>query len=624
MCGICGFNWEDKQLVRDMAFVISHRGPDQEGYFSDKNISLGHKRLSIIDLSERGRQPMHNEDNSIWIVFNGEIYNFQEIRPDLEKKGHKFLSDTDTEVIIHAYEEYGYDCLKLFNGMFAFAIWDSNKRELFIARDRIGIKPLYYYYKNNEFVFGSEIKSILQYSEIKRELDENCLKQIIYYAYPINGRSLMKDIVELRPGHYILLKGNKLDIRKYWDLAVNETNKSESFYIKNVTNLLSNSVKRRLISDVPLGIALSGGIDSSVVVAMASKLKEEPIKTFTIGFEGIDSEFNSAKMVAEHCKTDHMEIHLGYKDFIGGMLKALWYMEFPISRPAMVPVYYLYESIRERLTVSLAGEGSDEIFAGYNRYDAYTKLPPITKVKDKTFYEELKKKINMPFNKKVRYISSGVFNEDMGEFFSQDILDVPEDINVYNTFGPLLRNTKNDGSQLNKALLYELKTEIPYFHCNKLDRLSMANSHEVRVPYLDYTVVEFALTIPSKYKFYGTEKKIILQKVAKPLLPKKIVKRRKLPMIVPLTDFFENEFIEVANNILSESNIQKRSYYKIPGIRKLVADIKEKRRLEDKSRVTSDNSYRQLLFLTNLELWIKLFIENDNLRKPDLSINAYL
>jgi asparagine synthase (glutamine-hydrolysing) len=627
MCGICGFNWDDKKLIRDMAFVISHRGPDQEGYFTDKSISLGHKRLSIIDLSEKGKQPMFNEDESICIVFNGEIYNFQEIKLELEKKGHRFNSNSDTEVIIHAYEEYGHKCLKLFNGMFAFAIWDSNKKELFIARDRIGIKPLYYYFKDNKLIFASEIKSILQHNSIKRILNENCLKQVIYYAFPINGETFLKDINELKPGHFLVYSNHKekkkVYIEKYWELNVNETNETEDFYVKKVEDLLFKSVKRRLISDVPLGVSLSGGIDSSILVAIASKLKEEPIKTFTIGFDIPNDEYNPARIVAEHCKTDHTEVHLEYQDLTKAFVKVLWHMEIPFTRPAILPVYYLSNKIKEQLTVSLLGEGADELFAGYNRYDAYSNLPQSLENENKQHYETLKKKIDMPLNKKIEYISSGVFNNDKQEFFKEDFLEIPKDINLTNTFGSYLKS-KEKGSQLNKALLYELKTEIPYYQCKKIDKTSMANSHEIRVPYLDHELVEFAMTIPSNYKFYGLNKKIILQKIAKKLLPKEIAARKKLPLVVPTTDFFQKELISISDQIVSEKNLKKRSYYKIPRIRKLIQSIKNRKDLSVKSHLTSDNAFRQMLFLTNLEIWNKLFIENDNLKNPNLSLNSYV
>src|SRR3989338_7021977 len=622
MCGICGFNFEDAKLAKAMADSISHRGPDSDGVYTDKGVSLGNRRLKIIDLSINGRMPMANKEGNLVITFNGEIYNFESIRNELEGKNYRFKSRTDTEVILNAYQEYGSGCVKLFNGDFAFAIWDSRKKELFLARDRLVIKPLYYYNKGGKFVFASEIKAILQHKDVKRAVNENCLRQIILYAYPIRVETLIENIMELKPGHFLILKNNKIKIEKYWDLKVNETSKAEDFYKKTVQHLLSESVKMRLMADVPLGISLSGGIDSSVLVAMASRHSKEPVKTFTIGFDANDEDCRHARIIADRFGTDHTEIHLEYEDLTKALVKVLWHMEIPISRPAMAPLYYLYNKIREKLTVSLAGEGSDEIFAGYNRYDAYTKLPRAGEVENRNYYNQLKEKISMPLSKKIEYVSSGVFNRDKEEFFSDKLLKIPKEIDVMRTFGPYLKNTKNDGKQLNRALLYELKTEIPYFHCNKLDKLSMANSHEVRVPYLDHTLVEFAMTIPSEYKFYGAGKKIILQKIANELLPKEVAKRRKMPMAVPLSEFFNKEFIDIADNLLSESQIRKREYYKIPGVRKLINNIRQRKVSLDKNNVTEDNAYRQLLFFTNLELWTKLFI--DNVKNPKLNINYYI
>ncbi|MDO8480364.1 MAG: asparagine synthase (glutamine-hydrolyzing), partial [Nanoarchaeota archaeon] len=269
MCGICGFTWEDKEILKQMMRSISHRGPDQNGTFFEKGVSLGHLRLSIIDLSPAGKQPMFNEDGDICVVFNGEIYNYRELRTELEKKGHRFASQTDTEVIVHAYEEYGEKCVEKFNGMFAFAIWDSKKKRLFLARDRLGVKPLYYHFKNGQLIFASEMKALLQH-EIARKMNSSCLQQLIAYAYPVNGDTLLEGIVELLPGHTLTFSNGKIDLRKYWDLEVRETNFSEKQYVDTLRSLLEASVNRRLISDVPLGLTLSGGLDSSMLVALAS------------------------------------------------------------------------------------------------------------------------------------------------------------------------------------------------------------------------------------------------------------------------------------------------------------------------------------------------------------------
>jgi len=614
MCGICGFSWEDKELIRRMNDAISHRGPNSYGYFTEKGVSLGHRRLSILDLSDRGKQPMFSPDNTVCIIFNGEIYNFKDNRKELEQKGHRFSTGTDTEVILAAYKEYGQDCISHFNGMFAFAIWDMEKKELFLARDRIGIKPLYYFFDGERFLFASEIKALLQYEGIQRKLNENCLKQIIAYAYPVNGESLIQGIQELRPGHMMVLKGKELKIRRYWDFSIKETDKSLPEYAQQLRELLSASVKRRLISDVPLGITLSGGIDSAMITALATLHSDDPIKTFTIGFDIPDAEFDAAQVVADHCKTDHTAIRLDYQDFMEGMLKVLWHMEYPISRPAMVPVYYLYEKLAKQVTVSLTGDGSDEIFAGYDRYGAYSVLPKKESIAAEE-YAELAQKTAMTYEEKLAYISSGVFNKDKEEFFTDTSL--PPELQL----SDLIDLPKEQEKQMNAVLAHEVRTGIPYFHCNKLDRNSMAHGHETRVPFLDYTLVEFAMTIPSRYKFSG-EKKIVLQEAAKPLLPKEIVKRRKLPMVIPLQDFFSTEFIDISKSVLSESKLAKWPYYKTARVQKLISDVREGKKLESHGP-TEDNAYRQLLFLTNLELWIKLFIEGD-IRKPSFSISSYL
>ncbi len=378
MCGICGFNWEDKKLIISMSKIMAHRGPDQNGIYTDSNISLGHKRLSIIDLSEKGKQPMQNEDGSIWIIFNGEIYNYLSIREELKKKGHRFNSNTDTEVIIHAYEEFGTECIKKFNGMFAFAIWDSKNKTIFIARDRIGIKPLFYFYDGKRFIFASEIKSILQDTQIKRELDVTGLKQLFLYAHNINGNTLLKNIKELLPGQYLIFKDNKINIKKYWYL--NTSKNIEEISYKKLRNLLESAVKRRLISDVALGASLSGGIDSSIIVALMSELGVNPVKTFTLGVEDYDEDFKMSNIVADYYKTEHLEKSISYKEITKNIPKILWHMESPYGRPAVILTYFTAKEMKQQMTVSLVGDGADEISGGYNRYFNSQKITDPTKI----------------------------------------------------------------------------------------------------------------------------------------------------------------------------------------------------------------------------------------------------
>lgn len=636
MCGICGFNWDDRVLVKSMSDSINHRGPDQEGYFTDQNISLGHKRLSIIDLSENGRQPMYNEDGTICLIFNGEIYNYQELRPILEKKGHRFISNTDSEVIIHAFEEFGPDCLSLFNGMFTIAIYDMKKKKLFLARDRLGQKFLYYYHKDGKFLFASEIKALLQYEGIKKEFNNQTLAQFITWAYSINGDTFFKDIKEIMPGNYGIydLKTKSLEIKKYWDLENHLTTHNhpigEKHYIKNLRNLLLKSVERRMIADVPLGASLSGGIDSSLIVGMMAHLKGSNIKTYSVGFGREDDEFPYARKVAEHCDADYNEIILSYNQMTSSMPTVLWSLEQPWARPTLPAIYHLLKELKKHVTVNLVGEGGDEFFAGYNRYKVFAPkqtYDPAYEENDfnKKWWSDSQKYENMPLDEKSKQITSGYFNDDQEkkETFSEEILNqIPEGTKIDNTFGKI--NSNNN--QLNKALNFECKTSLPGVQLIKLDRLSMASSMEVRAPFLDYRVAEYLQKVPGNLKWNGLDKKYILQRIAREFIPEKNAIRRKLPLQVPLADYYKSDFIDIIKSTLDENIISKRSYLKKERINKLLTRFKENPHFTSSKSTapTSDNSLRQLLFLTNLELMQKMFFENDNLKNPNLNINNYL
>ena len=639
MCGICGFNWADQNLVRKMAYAIRHRGPDQEGYFVEDSVSFGHKRLSIIDLSEKGRQPMSNEDGSVWITFNGEIYNHQEIRPDLEKKGHKFISDTDTEVIIHAYEEYGENCLKLFNGMFAFAIWDANKKRLFLARDRFGQKYLYYYCKDGKFLFASEIKALLQCSEIKKEFNESTLSQFITWAYAIDGGTFFKDIYALGPGHYMVydVVSKSVNVKKYWDLQDNLktiTNpRSEDYYVKRLRDLLLKSVERRLMSDVPLGASLSGGLDSSLVVGMMSHLRGKNIKTYTVGFGRDDDEFPYAKRVADHCGAEYNELVLSFDTMTKSMPQVLWSLEIPNARPAQPVIYYLLKEIQKNLTVNLVGEGADELFSGYNRYQVYAPLPKYSSIYEQSefnrkWWQNFKRYEQMDIKQKINMITSGYFNdeEERKAVFADEILGkLPEHCTVEKSFGKVLRQSDKE-NYLNAALCFEGKTSLEGVQLIKLDKLSMASSLEVRAPFLDHNVAEFSMEIPPQLKWNGLDKKYILQKVAREFIPEMNASRKKLPLQVPLMDYYKTDFMEVIEGLLSEKNINKRPYLKKDYVLKLIKRFKENQNLfsSNPALPTSDNALRQLLFLTNLELMQRMFFENDDLKNPSMDINKYI
>ena len=366
MCGICGITWDNKELIKRMGNACKHRGPEHEGFYVDDHVSLCCERLRIIDLSDKASQPIHNEDQTIWVVLNGEIYNFRDLRESLEKK-HNFYTNTDTEVIVHAYEEFGENCLQKLDGMFAFALWDMGKKKLFIARDRLGVKPLYYCIKSDKLLFASEIKSILQDLDIQRKLNYDALCQFVTYAYTIDGQTMFDGINELLPGHKLIFtfRDKKVKIEKYWDLQLTENLRSDEENLKTLRLLLENAINKRRVSDAPLGALLSGGLDSSVMVALLAKLSDKPVRTFTTGFGNELDEFDEARIVAEHCGTDHKEIMIDYSELINNLPSILWHMEFPYGRPSILSNFMVSNAIKKYVTVEEICNVFRELFGEY-------------------------------------------------------------------------------------------------------------------------------------------------------------------------------------------------------------------------------------------------------------------
>ena len=599
-----------------MGNEIKHRGPEQEGFFIDNEISLCCERLKILDLSENAKQPLHNEDNTIWVVLNGEIYNFKEIKNELEKN-HTFYTNADTEVIVHAYEEYGEDCVHKLNGMFSFAIWDSKKKKLFIARDRLGVKPLFYSIVKNNLLFSSEIKSILQFDGVTREINHDGLYQFATYGYTIDGQTMMKNIYELLPGHKLIYSflDNSIKIEKYWELEIKESNFAEDFYIKKLEKILTNSIDLRQVSDAPIGALLSGGLDSSIMVAILSKLSEQPVKTFTTGFGHELDEYSEAQTVAEHCGTDHKEISLTFDHLSKSLPTILWHMEFPFGRPSILSNYLVSEQVKKFVTVAYTGEGSDELFGGYNRYLIYSK--------DKS---------NVPLDQKLNSISSGFFDDISGNnIFSDGVMNFKNSQNHQkHQFKKIIDNNKSSSS-LNQALLYELKTEIPGAQTWRIDRCGYAHAVEMREPFLDYNLAEFSLTIPSHFKINnidGINKKYILQKLGKKYLPEKIAKRKKFPWGIPFYDFFRKEFSSIVECAIDKSFKEKRPYLKNSSAysKNLFKNIisNNSGKINNKEIEINDRNLRQLLFLFNLELWTQMFIESDDISNLNLSLNNFI
>ncbi len=634
MCGICGFyGFEDASLLRRMNQCIKHRGPDAEGFYSDRTCSLGNRRLAIIDLSPAGKMPMCNEDESIWVTFNGEIYNFADIRKELEKKGHKFKSNTDTECILHAYEEYGKECVKKFGGMFAFALWDSNKKLLLLARDRIGVKPLYYYWNNGKMLFASEIKSILQ-ADVPREVDMQGLYHYLTFVNIPAPLTLFKGIKKLPPGCIAIIQNSKINIEQYWDVANYKIDYSmtEEKARLGTIELLVNSVRQRMISDVPQGVFLSGGIDSSSIVALMSELSEEPVNTFSIATGKTEkyNELKYAKIVADKFDTNHREIHLGDMD-IAKFLPTLIYQEDePIGDPVNIPIYHLAREARKNGVIVLqVGEGSDELFCGYPFYSLETKMSRLL---------HLLKKVPKPLRAvgkevaklaaRVKYRPMPAVIEDYFERVekSQDIpwhtvlcftehekkkllpSETQEKIGNADSYAFIEQATYISGANnadkfLQRERIFELKNRIAELLLMRVDKFTMAQSIEARVPFLDYKMVEFEMTVPpySIHLKNGTTK-YVLKKAMENKLPREIIHRKKTGFNVPV---YEDMGIDLRS--IAENELEQREMKKFFNVEKTLSIVKNK-----ETKEVGNTSFRTWILL-NFALWHKYWIRGEKI-----------
>ena len=577
MCGIAGFslfnfNEGGETSLEAMHKAIHHRGPDASGMYIDEHIGLCHRRLSILDLSEAGNQPMYSKEGDLVIVFNGEIYNFLELRAELENDGVIFKSHTDTEVILELYAREGTKCLDKLNGMFAFALWDKNKQELFIARDRLGKKPLYYFNDNGRFAFGSEIKAILALENIPREIRLDAVYDFFAYQYVPDPKSIFKHIHKLPPAHYLILNKDGFSIHEYWDLSFkNTTSASEDANKAQLKTLLEKVTKQRMISDVPLGAFLSGGVDSSGVVAMMAQASETPVKTCTIGFD--DKAFNEAdfaREIAEKYETEHHEftVHQNVSDRLEHIVS---FFDEPFADPSLVPTFFVSELARKAVTVALAGDGGDEMFAGYEKYtidDVENKLrSKFPEAVRKSVFPHLAKlagKVPGTVGKKAKSLLTSLSHEPaMGFYITNSMMtdeiwqslvkaDVAKELAGYHPSQYTLdMYNKADGpDHLSKILYTDIKTYMTGDILVKVDRMSMANSLEVRAPILDYQVAEFAATLPSSQKYRDGEKKYLLKEVFKPFIPDSLLYRKKMGFSTPLDDWFRGEL-----KSLSESQI---------------------------------------------------------------------
>lgn len=630
MCGICGVNYFDRERkvseleVRQMCDVIRHRGPDDDGWVTRNNFGIGMRRLSIIDLFT-GRQPISNEDGSIWIVFNGEIYNHLELRDELIKRGHTFLTKTDTESIVHAYEEYGEDCPSKLNGMFGFAILDLKKQTLFLARDRLGIKPLYYYHDSNKFAFGSELKSILQIEDIPREVDLRALDIYLTFEYIPSPYSIFEKIRKLPPGHSLTLKDGRVTIKEYWDLKFDERDVSEEELCEQLIDLFQDAVKIRLMSDVPLGAFLSGGIDSSAIVAMMSRVMDRPVKTFSIAFkEDTYDESRYSNEVAKHFKTEH-HVEVIDPNALELTEKLVGFLDEPFGDFSIFPTYLVSKMARKHVTVSLSGDGGDELFAGYDTYiadkaaRAYERIPGALR---RSLIEPLLDRIPPTDKKKGLVNRAKRFVEGMhlpadleharwmiflqeaekSRLYSRDVQDVLNGTDSFEFIRRYFRHVKTTDS-LNRQLYADIKTYLVDDILVKVDRMSMATSLEARVPFLDHRFVEFTGTIPSRLKLQGKNTKYLLKKAMGAILPREILNRGKEGFSIPIKNWLKGDLKTLMLDVLHPEKVKNEGFFN--------ADYIEQ--LKNEHLSGKENHSHRLWALMVFEIWQELYLRGENI-----------
>ena len=583
MCGICGiYNFKtDKPVSTDilkaMADTLIHRGPDDDGFYISGSMGLGHRRLYIIDI-EGGHQPMANEDQTIWVVFNGEIYNFGELRVELSQKGHIFKTRSDTEVIVHLYEEYREKCFEYLRGMFAIAIWDGKEKQLFLARDRVGKKPLFYFYDGSRIVFASEIKAILKVRDFPREIDPEALSDYFSLLYIPAPKSIFKKVSKLRPGHYLVVSESGIREVEYWDISFAQTfEMAEEEWCERLLDAYSEAVRIRLISDVPLGAFLSGGVDSSSVVAIMSKLMEGPVITSSIGFE--EKEFNEldyAREVASQFKSEFHE-EIVRPDAVGIIRKLTWHYDEPFADSSAVPTYYLSKVARKHVTVALSGDGGDENFAGYRRYSfdkrennlralfplcirrplfgtlaaIYPKADWAPRIfRAKATFECL---ACSPIEGYFRSVSA-VQPSLKAKLLHHDVKRELAGYDTLDIFRHYYEKADTD-DPVSRVQYVDIKTYLPDDILAKVDRASMANSLEVRAPIVDHQFMELVASIPSSLKLQGRIGKYIFKKALENILPHEILHRKKMGFAVPLARWFRNELKDFAYSVIfSHSN----------------------------------------------------------------------
>ncbi|MGZ6384430.1 MAG: asparagine synthase (glutamine-hydrolyzing) [Ktedonobacteraceae bacterium] len=636
MCGICGiYNAQSgepvsTELLAHMTNSISHRGPDDSGSYLDGPSGLGFARLSIIDLSG-GHQPMSNETGDIWLVFNGEIWNYKDLRKELIEKGHYFRTNSDSETIVHAYEEYGVDCVARLHGMFSFAIWDAPRRRLLLARDRAGKKPLYYTQVNGSLLFGSEIKSLLFHPDVKRKADTQALADFLSVRYVPGPATLFANIYKVLPGHWLLYENDTLREECYWDYTFGQTeNRPIEEYMQGIRQHVHRAVEERMIADVPVGAFLSGGVDSSIVTGIMSQLTNQPVQTFAVGFdeEGY-SELPYAKLAADHFGTEHHELVVKSSDLSAYWPLLTWHRDEPVSEPSDLGVYLVSRLARKYVKVVLSGEGGDELFAGYPKYVVdwmaqYYHILPIP-IRDSVIMPLLD---HLPYSMRklknaARNLSQpvpqrwmswfGIFNGQLKEKILSDNTKASIDIDSSRVFERWLSNNPQR-DDLSSMLYLDTKIWLPDNLLMKGDKMTMAASLEARMPLLDYHLTEYAASIPSNMKVKLFKTKYLFKRTFADFLPEAILTRKKMGFNVPTGIWFREGQRNLITRLLLSERARDRGYLNDAFVAKLLRD-----HLEGKT-----NYQAQLFTLASLELWFRVFIDEPNLVYQEMSVEDLL
>ncbi|MBI4466270.1 MAG: asparagine synthase (glutamine-hydrolyzing) [Acidobacteria bacterium] len=579
MCGICGFaGFDDAGLLRRMMASLTHRGPDSEGFFSGPEASLGFRRLSIIDLVT-GEQPVANEDGTVRVVLNGEVYNFGELRQQLERRGHRFSTSGDAEVIVHLYEDEGEALLARLQGMFAFALWDAKRKRLLLARDRLGIKPLYFVRAGERFLFASEAKALLQDPELPRRLNPRAVDRLLRYLYLPGPETLLEGVLRLPPGGWLVWQNGDIRRGRYWEPHLEQPRPvSEDEAVAEFRRRFEEAVRSHLVSDVPVGALLSGGLDSAGVAAQMTRLLGRPFKTFTVGFAGADDERPIARRLAEHFGTEHQEFELRPEHFLEDLPRILWHLEEP-TPISFLPLFYLARFVRPHVKVALIGEGADELFGGYRRL--------------------------LPFSPALRFLPLGLqrrlYQFGLHSLGGADGARSAQAAAAHLAGDPLQSAFEAAGpTPLARILNFEQRYPLPDYQLHRVDRMTMAWGLEARVPYLDHRLVEYANSLPDGLKMRRFERKYLLRRALAGLVPAEVLEGKKRGFGAPFRLWYSADFREAARRYLDEGHMRERSWFRREWARTLFRPgwgWWERRRGS------------QLFLLLTLEIYCRLFVD---------------